>query len=315
MWQWLRRHVFRNAGIKLVSLALAITLYLHVFASQEREIVFDIPIELRGVPETLVESGQIPETARIRFRGLGIGLLKLRTRAPGARLLLGLEEVQEGLYQRPLVSEDVEIPHDIDVQAVEVVSPRMLSLEFDRLLVQRLQVVPTVVGRPAPGYITFGRFVTEPESVGVEGPQRRLRSFEFLRTEPVDVSGAEESVARVVPLRVPTQCEAVPAEVTVRVNIERVVSRTFKGLPVEVLRSGDVKLARLEPETGSVVVTGPVTLIESLTPEDLRLSIDVLGLPAATYMRMASVELSRALEGGAVSVEPVEPERFEVELQ
>lgn len=315
MWQWLRRHVFRNAGIKTVSLALAITLYLHVLASQEREVIFDVPLVLHGVPETLTGSGEIPEMAKVRFKGLGLGLLKLRTHPQGPRLLLEVGDVRPGRYQRPLVTEDVVVPSDIDVQVVEVVTPREISIEFDRFVKRRLGVVPSVSGRPAPGFITFGRVVVEPESVSVQGPEGRLHSFEFLRTQAVDISDCRDVVIQRVALRVPSRCEAIPREVTVQVTIEKVISRTFAELPVEVLRSGDVKLKRMMPETGSVVVSGPATLVESLTPDELRLSIDALGLPPAAYTLMASVELSRSLEAGAISVEPVEPEKFEVELE
>ena len=69
------------------------------------------------------------------------------------------------------------------------------------------------------------------------------------------------------------------------------------------------------PLNGSVVVTGPTSIIESLTAEEMRLSIDALTLLPGTYTLMASVELSRQFMGDAVSVEPVEPEKFEVVLE
>ncbi len=315
MWPWLHRHLFRNLGTKLVALVLALTLYAHVFASREREVVFDVPFYLQGLPEDLVWSGEVPEMARVRCRGLGLELIKLHLDTEGPRLTPQVGDVQPGRYYRPVVSEDVTLPSHINVQVIEVVTPRAITLEFDRLLERQLLVIPTVAGRPAPGFITLGRVTAVPGSVLVRGPEKRLSAFEFLKTEAVDIADAEEVITRVALLRLPSQCTADPAEVEVTVTIEKVISRTFLDLSVEVLRSSGMGLGRMTPESGSVVVSGPRSVVESLTPDELRLSIDALGLPRGTYTLMASVEVSRALEAGAVSVEPVEPEKVEVVLE
>jgi hypothetical protein len=315
MWHWLHRHLLHNLGIKLIALILAATLYLHVFFSQERDMIFDVPITLHGVPESLIGSGDLPSVARVRFRGLGLSLSKLRTDPQGARLLIEVGDIREGLLQRPLVSGDVLLPSDVGVRVVEVIEPKELHIEFDRLLVRRLAVVPNVTGRPAPGFVTAGRVTALPDSVTVRGPQQLVGSFEFIRTEPVDVAGLEGVTQRRVALRVPGRCEATPPEVAVRIAVDKVVSRTFAQLPVMVHRSGDVALRRLVPQTGSVVVSGPATLVDTLRTSDLRLSIDAMGLPPGSYTLMASVELNRAFEVGAVSIEPVEPEKFVVELE
>ncbi len=315
MWHWLRRHLLHNLGLKLIALTLAVTLYLHVFLSQEREMILDVPIMLRGVPESLIGLGDLPEMARVRFRGLGLTLSKLRTDPQGPRLLVEVGDVREGRLQRPLVSGDVLLPSEVDVRVVEVVEPKELDIEFDRLLVKRLPVVPNITGRPAAGFVTAGRIIAQPESVTVRGPRQLVGSFDFLRTEPLDIAGLEGATQQRVALRVPARCEATPSEVSVRIVIDKVVSRTFPQLPVKVLRSAVVTLRRLAPQTGSVVVSGPATLVESLRADDLRLSIDAMGLPPGTYTLMASVELDRSLEAGAVSIEPVQPEKFVVELE
>jgi len=313
--RWLIKHLFNNAGIKLLALALAVLLYLHVFSSQENEILIGVPLELHGIPEGLTWSGELPATAAVRFRGLGLDLLKMRARLEQARLWVEVGEARPGHYQRPLVSEDVVLPTDLRVEVVGVESPREISLQFDRLLVRRLGVVPRVGGRVAPGFTVHGPTVVEPDTVLVRGPEEVLESVEYVKTDVLDISGREDMVTRRVPLVLEECCQAVPPEVTVRVTIEAVISRTFSELPIEVLRSRGVELLRLEPQEGSVAVSGPTSVIESLTAEDLRVTIEARGLPpGGTYTLMASVELRRAAVAGAISIEPVRPEKFEVEL-
>jgi len=312
----LRQRVFQNAGTKLVALFLAIFLYIHVFVSQESEVVMQVPLDLSGVPEGLTWSGDVPQVARVRFRGAGIDLLKMRTRLERARLVVEVGEARPGHYQRPLVSEDVLLPADLKVQAVTVESPRSISLEFDRVLARRLAVVPRLEGRVAPGYTIYGRIVVEPESVSVRGPADVLDGYTQVPTKVIDVDGRQDLITSRVALDMDDcgGCEILPPEVTVRVTIEEVVTRTFQDLPVEVLRSR-VGLARIVPETGKVAVSGPRNVIESLHPEDLRVSIEARGLPpGGTYTLMASVEMRRPGVSGSVSIEPVQPEKFEVTL-
>lgn len=316
MWQWMRRNIMSNLTVKLFSIVLALALYLHVFVSQEREIDIDVPFMLHGVPETLTfTEDQLPEMVRVRFRGLGFELLKARSFATDIRLPISVGSSEPGHYHRPLVSEDVLIPRDIDIQVVEIISPKAISIDFDRLITRFLLVDPVVVGRPAPGYVKVGAVIVEPDSVGVRGPQRRLQSFGMPRAEAVDIAGSSAGLAKLVGVRVPAGCEAIPPQVTVRVMIEKVTSRRFTDLPVEVLHSGNIILRELTPRNGTVVVTGPSSVVSSLTADEMRLSIDALALLPGTYTLMASVELSRQFRGDAVSVEPVEPEKFEVKLE
>lgn len=318
MLEALRQRVFLNAGTKIVALFLAIFVYLHVFVSQENEVVMEVPLELAGVPEGLTWSGSVPQEARVRFRGVGIDLLKMRTRLERAHLVVEVGAARPGHYQRPLVSEDVRLPADLNVQAITVESPRSISLEFDRMLAKRLPVVARLEGRVAPGYTVHGRIVVEPESVSVRGPADVLDAYTQAPTEVIDVSGRQDLITARVPLVIEEcgGCEVIPAEVTVRVTIEEVVSRTFHDLPVQVLRSRGVGLERIVPEMGRVTVSGPRSVIELLQPDDLRVSIEARGLPpGGTYTLMGSVEMRRPSVGGSVSIEPVQPEKFEVTLE
>lgn len=316
MRRWLERHILRNAGTKLVALALALLLYFHVFTSQETELVLEVPLALHGVPEGMTWSGEMPTEASVRFRGVGVDLLKLRSRLQPARVRVDVVGARPGHFQRPLVPDDVVVAAGLRVEALEVVSPREIVLRFDQLLARRLPVLASTTGRVAPGYTVHGRVVVEPDSVSVRGPAEALEGLEHASLEPVDLTGLSDLVTRSAAVVVPAGCEALPSQATARVVIEKVVSRTFTHLPVAVLRSRGVQLRRLAPETGMVVVSGPVSLVESLEPEDLRASIDARGLPpGGVYTLMASVELRREDAAGSVSIEPVRPEKFEVELE
>lgn len=316
MSQWFRQHVFHNFGTKALALGLALILYLHVFTSQEREVQLDVPLGLRSVPATLTWSGELPAVARVRFRGTGMDLLKLRTHLGSAGVLVDVSEAGPGLYQRPLVTRDVTVSRDLRAVAVEIVEPRVLALRFDRQGSRRLPLTVRLSGKVAPGYMLHGAAIAEPDWIVVNGPAGLLDTLRAVTSEVLDVSGESDTVTRRLRVIVPRGYEASPPEVVVRATIEKVATRTFAGLAVQIQQSREARVKRVTPETGTVVVSGPASLVESLAPDEFRVSIDARGLPpGGIYSLMASVELRRPETAGLIAIEPVRPQSFEVELE
>ncbi len=69
MRDFLQRHVFHNLGLKLISLALAVGVWLAVARDPVAEVAVDVPIEFRNIPQTLEISSENIPRAQIRLRG------------------------------------------------------------------------------------------------------------------------------------------------------------------------------------------------------------------------------------------------------
>ncbi len=315
MLHWLHKYVFANLGTKALALLLALVVYAHVLTSQEREVVFDVPFALAGLPEDVMVVGDIPATVKVRFRGYGVDLIRARVKLATIRLEARVVDARPGRLQRPLVCEDVLIPGDLSVKPIEVVEPKVVSLELDRVVSRSLPVAPSSRGQPAPGYVLFGKVVTKPESVLVRGPAGIVERLQSVPTAPIDATGATADLTRRAPLLVPEGCTCIPEAVTVRVGVEKVVRVRFTDLPVAVHHSSGVRLKSVVPPTGSVSVSGPAAAVELLSRDDLRISIDATTLPAGTYSLPAVVNIKRSARRADLAIEPVEPEKFEVTLE
>ncbi|HEX8811912.1 MAG TPA: hypothetical protein VF742_07950, partial [Terracidiphilus sp.] len=69
MRDFLHRNVFHNLGLKLISLALAVGVWLAVARDPVAEVAVDVAIEFRDIPQNLeISSENIPK-AQIRLRG------------------------------------------------------------------------------------------------------------------------------------------------------------------------------------------------------------------------------------------------------
>ncbi len=69
MGDFLRRYVFNNLGLKLISLALAVGLWLAVARDPVAEVAVEVAIEFHNIPQNLEISSENIPRAQIRLRG------------------------------------------------------------------------------------------------------------------------------------------------------------------------------------------------------------------------------------------------------
>lgn len=183
MRDFFRRHVLHNFGIKLLSLALAVGLWLAVTRDPVAEVAVQVPIEFRNIPENLeINTESIPR-AEIRVRGPQRIVRRLQSADVYAEVELGGMKPGERTFD--LTAEQVHHPRELEV--VQVI-PSQFHLTFDTRLVRQVPVRPRVFGTFATGY-RIGRVDADPSTITISGPRQRVEAVEAAITDPVDASG------------------------------------------------------------------------------------------------------------------------------
>jgi YbbR domain-containing protein len=183
-FSFFRRHVLHNLGLKLLSLALAVGLWLAVAGEPISEVAVDVPIALHNMPANIeVSSENIPK-AQIRLRGPERIIRRLQPADVYAEL--DLKGAKPGERTFDLTAN--QIHHSRELTVVQVV-PSDVHLAFDVRLIRDIPVQPRVVGTFADGY-QIGQIQVEPSTVKVAGPKKRVEAMDAATTDPVDVTGA-----------------------------------------------------------------------------------------------------------------------------
>jgi YbbR domain-containing protein len=183
MGDFFRRHVLHNFGLKLISLALAVVMWMAVAHDPVGIVAVEVPIEFRNVPENLEISTEYIPAAQIRLRGperLVRGL-----QPSDVRLEVNLAGTKPGERTFDLTAQQVHQPYNLEVV---LVVPSQLHLTFDTELTRQVEIHPRVVGTFAPGY-SIGQVVVSPPLISITGPRKRVQAVEGAITDPVDVSG------------------------------------------------------------------------------------------------------------------------------
>jgi YbbR domain-containing protein len=148
-----------------------------------------------------------------------------------------------------------------------------------------LAVKVVLEGTVAPGYYNSSISV-EPPTVTVFGVPNVVSALPgFIETEPIDVEGAQADVIARPVLSVPENVTAVPGQrpVEVRVSIEAIQSSMTVAVAPELQGLGPSFTATVSPETVEVILSGPLPLLESLEADDVRVVLNLFGLPIGTH--------------------------------
>jgi YbbR domain-containing protein len=183
-FSFFRRNVLHNLGLKILSLALAVGLWLAVAGEPISEVAVDVPIALHNMPPNIeISSASIPK-AQIRLRGPERIIRRLQPADVYAEL--DLKGVKPGERTFDLTAN--QIHHSRELTVVQVV-PSDVHLAFDVRAIRDIPVQPRVIGTFADGY-QIGQIQVEPPTVKVAGPKRRVEAVDAATTDPVDVTGA-----------------------------------------------------------------------------------------------------------------------------
>lgn len=273
----LRRRASKNLALRVLSLGIAIGLWIFVNAGQRSMIdELSVPISYRRLPAGLVIVNHPPDFAKIQVTGPRTLLSLLDSDRLTVRLdLSGIGPGQASFKINPAM---FNVPRQTTVTSA---SPSEVLLDVDRVVQREIPVHVDIEGRPANGY-QIASVQAKPPVVTAIGPSRYVNPLQQINSEPFDVSGTSADVIRRVDLESPNSAVALTAmRVDAKVQVtEKISSREFRGLHVEV-RDSDYKF-RVEPSHATVTIRGPMIKLASVDPNGL-VFVDAKELPPGSH--------------------------------
>ncbi|MBW2529719.1 MAG: YbbR-like domain-containing protein [Deltaproteobacteria bacterium] len=302
---FLRRALFRNFWLKLLSLLFAVGFYAFIHSAQnaQRTLMVDLTVFLPppGADRQLMT--QLPTRISVTVQGLKSQLDTLR----GEDLGPIAADLTEGTPRDYLFDETMlNLPPRVTVKRFV---PSSLDLVWEDIVGRKIPVQVTLVGEPEPGYEVQGEPEIEPRTVEVRGPENLVNVIQFLKVTDYDVSGLTEGDhGRQLAINPPEELDVYDAtydvsnvSVTVRVG-QTLETRTFERLKVEVV---GLTRAVTRPSVVDVKVIGPPDRVQLLRPE-LVLPWVELEFDGAEVPKKGSVygEVQVNIPGAEVEVTP-----------
>ncbi|MFO7680384.1 MAG: CdaR family protein [Chloroflexota bacterium] len=168
--------------------------------------------------------------------------------------------------------------HSVSHESVQVTIPVAESADFAEKIID-----VDWTGSPADGYRLLGISV-DPPTVLLQGLPTRLTALAQVLTEPIDITGLTETFSQQVTLNLPDGITMDGGDdFSVTVEIEPILSTAVYIRPVEFQGIGKGLTASADPEDARIALFGPLPILDSLTEDEVRVTVDTFGLLTGTY--------------------------------
>lgn len=205
-----------DIGVKILSVALAMSLWFFVTYRGQSEMVIDAPIEFKNMPKELELLRQNAKRVSLNISGHERLLKGLRTM--DARVVIDLSNAKKGEAVYYFDKDNVMIPRTIKVLRIE---PTSVKVTLDESTSKAVPVKAHVIGMPEKGY-RIKSVDVKPSSVEVEGAKIEVARIAILRTEPIDITGIDSDITQNVRLNTNGRnIRTKVSEVTVKITIGR----------------------------------------------------------------------------------------------
>lgn len=269
---------------------------------------FPVDLSLAGVPAIGYQAGDASlDAAEVLVAGAQSQVQKVER----ARISINLGGIRENFDQ----TLKVEVL-DENGQKVDGVNVSPETIQVTLPVTQQggyrdVAVKVNMLGRVAGGYrlteisvfpLVVTVFAADPELV------RALPGV--VETQPLDLQSARQDISARVALNLPAGISVVGEQtVLVEAGVSPIESSvTLSGEKIEMVNLAEGLTAQVSPATLDVIVSGPLPILDKLTRQDARVTVDLNKLTAGTYQLAVKVDVLIA----DVVVESILPNTVEV---
>src|ERR1041384_2923242 len=184
----LRRIFIEDWSLKLLSLAIAIALWLLV-TGQNQPVTAHLNVQLNFIrPQSLEISNDPPRTVDVMLTGSRNKLDDLTSLDLVATVDISDQRAGERIL-RLADKAQIAVPQGIKVDGFQ---PSAIPIRLEEIVERQVPVEPKLEGKPADGFEVYSAFPSK-GSVSVRGPASRVNALQKVATESVWLAGQNQT--------------------------------------------------------------------------------------------------------------------------
>lgn len=267
----------------LYSFVIAFIFWFFIKSEDTYSVTTSIPLVARNLQEQKTYKEEVPESIIVTLKGSGRAFIWLRffdNFYEDYKAIIDLSSIADE-YNFELDQyyknnpEKIVLPASLELEFVEVISPRSIKINLDQYLVKKVPIKSEVIVSTAPGYIQAGEEVFFPDSISIGGPQEIVDSINFVKTQKdtlVDlVSSIESEFLIINPDKV---VDFDPKKVKGFIDIQPISETIVTGIPVKLINKPNDVNVFVNPATVSLTIVGGLDQIASIVSTDIEVLIN-----------------------------------------
>jgi len=179
--------IFDNLLYKVVALLIACVLWAAAQGVTDVEQSFDIPVQVEGVPESLVVIEESAHEINLRVMGSRAALRQVPKTVQ--HYAVSFEGAKAGEARLAVNKEQITLPRGARIMAS---SPSTLVFALESVSSKEVPVRADLSGDLPAGY-KLTRVIIEPKEVSITGAKSSVRNVREVVTDRIDLSGLRET--------------------------------------------------------------------------------------------------------------------------
>ncbi|OGW40719.1 MAG: hypothetical protein A2Y97_07705 [Nitrospirae bacterium RBG_13_39_12] len=190
----MKKFFSQNLGLKISAILLSIILWFFATSRGQSEITIDVPIGFMNIPAGIEMVSQSVKIASLTIKGQE-RLIK-RIKPSDIIVYVDLSKAKKGETVYYINRDDIKLPSAITVTNI---SPSSLKVTTEETILKTVKVRPFIIGDPAKDFYVKS-IELYPQAVIIEGIKSEVRKLNNIKTEPLDITGMNETFNQEVKL-------------------------------------------------------------------------------------------------------------------
>lgn len=279
----LYRALMKHIGLKITAFIFAIALWLYVMSLSTFQLTLDVPVRLVKLPEMLAIASKPPQTINISVEGPAFDLMRMRNRIKNrdttvASIVLDLQDAELGSSRKHIFAKNFIATGFPNIKFIEPDNQLLfVDLELDTRIERNIPIHSNVTFNTQAGYIMTDEPKLSPNFVTVSGARNAITRIFEIPTDSVSFDTLKSSQKYSIPLNfdmIPAYVQPSDSSIVIDVDIQKVASKEFTKIPVQLIGRYDKAAYKLVPDTLTVKITGGEHILDSISTKDLNLFIE-----------------------------------------
>ena len=267
----------------LYSFIIAFIFWFFIKSEDTYSVTTKIPLVARNLQEQKTYKEEVPESIIVTLKGSGRAFIWLRffdSFYEDYKAVLDLSRIADE-YNFELDQyyknnpEKIVLPPSLDLEFVEVISPRNIKINLDQYLVKKVPIRSQVIISTEPGYVQVGNQAFIPDSISIGGPQEVVDTIAFVNTGKDTIEGLVSSLEREISIINPNKLVNFdPKKVQGYIDIQPISETIVTGIPVKLINKPNDINVFVNPATVSLTIVGGLNEIARITSNDIEVMIN-----------------------------------------
>ena len=267
----------------LYSFIIAFIFWFFIKSEDTYSVTTKIPLVARNLQEQKTYKEEVPESIIVTLKGSGRAFIWLRffdSFYEDYKAVLDLSRIADE-YNFELDQyyknnpEKIVLPPSLELEFVEVISPRNIKINLDQYLVKKVPIRSQVIISTEPGYVQVGNQAFIPDSISIGGPQEVVDAIAFVNTEKDTMEGLVSSIEGELSIINPNKLVNFdPKKVQGYIDIQPISETIVTGIPVKLINKPNDINVFVNPATVSLTIVGGLNEIAGVTSNDIEVMIN-----------------------------------------